>query len=347
MNKSTMIVAILGLAGMAGTWMTMQQQAVKIVAASSTNPKTSVKVIAAAGRVEPASEEITVGPELDGRIRQMLVEEGDDVKAGQSLAILENSDFAARVALAQALITERRAVLDRLANGSRKEERAESAAVVREARAALDLAISEHDRRRTLLDRGAISRSEFDATDREVRTLTARLDAVSERSALVVAGPRDEDKREAEAAVKSAEAGLAEAQAMLDKTVIRSPIAGRILRKHRRVGESVSANSATPIVTLGDCRVLRVRIEVDEADVAQLHLGQTAWVTAQAYGDHHFTGHVIRIGQKLGRKNVHTDDPSERVDTKVLEALMELDPGQVLPMGLRVDSFINVAGNEK
>lgn len=342
-----MAVAILGLAGMAGTWMMMQHQFVKVEAASSTNPKTDVKVIAAAGRVEPASEEITVGPELDGRIRQMLVEEGDDVKAGQPLAILENSDFAARVALAQAVITERRAVLDRLSNGSRKEERAESAAVVREARAALDLAVSEQNRRKTLLDRGAISRSEFDITDREVRTLTARLDAVSERSALVVAGPRDEDKREAEAAVKRAEAQLAESQAMLAKTVIRSPISGRILRKHRRVGESVSANNATPIVTLGDCRVLRVRIEVDEADIAHLHLGQKAWVTAQAYGDQHFTGHLIRIGQKLGRKNVRTDDPTERVDTKVLEALMELDAGQLLPMGLRVDSFIDVSGTTK
>jgi HlyD family secretion protein len=49
---------------------------------------------------------------------------------------------------------------------------------------------------------------------------------------------------------------------------------------------------------------------------------------------------VVRIGQSLGRKNVYTEEPRERVDTKVLEALVELDPGMRLPVGLRVDATI-------
>jgi HlyD family secretion protein len=65
-----------------------------------------------------------------------------------------------------------------------------------------------------------------------------------------------------------------------------------------------------------------------------------AYVKAEAYGDRRFTGKVVRIGEALGRKNVRTDEPTERVDTKILETLIELDPGQTLPIGLRVDAFL-------
>jgi HlyD family secretion protein len=96
-------------------------------------------------------------------------------------------------------------------------------------------------------------------------------------------------------------------------------------------------------VTLGDTSRLRVRVDVDENDVAGVYVGQRAWVTAPAYGDRKFTGRVIQIGQMLGRKNVRKDEPSERVDTKILETLIELDPGTALPIGLRVDAFLERA----
>jgi multidrug resistance efflux pump len=87
------------------------------------------------------------------------------------------------------------------------------------------------------------------------------------------------------------------------------------------------------------------RSEFDGADreynVARLCVGQRAWLTAPAYGDRKFTGHVLQIGQTLGRKNVRTDEPTERAGTKILETLIELDPGQNLPIGLRVDAFLD------
>ena len=83
-----------------------------------------------------------------------------------------------------------------------------------------------------------------------------------------------------------------------------------------------------------------MRLDVDEADVARLRVGEAALVTAEAYGTQRFTGHVIRVGRILGKKNVRTDEPSERVDTKILETLIELDRGQKLPLGLRVDAYV-------
>jgi len=91
---------------------------------------------------------------------------------------------------------------------------------------------------------------------------------------------------------------------------------------------------------MADDSVLRVRLDVDESDVSKLRVGQRAYVTAEAYGTHKFWGHVIRVGRILGKKNVRTNEPSEHVDTKILETLVELEPGQQLPLGLRVDSFV-------
>ena len=111
-------------------------------------------------------------------------------------------------------------------------------------------------------------------------------------------------------------------------------------RTLRHGGESVSTQFDSPVITMADDSVLRVRLDVDEGDVSKLKVGQRAYVTAEAYGPHKFWGHVMRVGQILGKKNVRTDAPSEHVDTKILETLMELEPGQQFPLGLRVDSFV-------
>jgi HlyD family secretion protein len=244
------------------------------------------------------------------------------------------------VDLARAVLAERQAALERLVNGARRQERSEALANVGEAEVLLDHARAERDRRRTLLDRGAISRTEFDGVERELRVAQARLEAVRQRHALVDADARDDERLRAEAEVRHAAAQIREAEALLAKTYIRSPLDGVVLRRYLKTGESVSANGNNPIVALGDTARLRVRVDVDETDVARLRVGQKAWVTAAAYGDRRFTGQVVRIGQALGRKNVRTDEPTERVDTKILETLVELDAGQTLPIGLRVDSYI-------
>ena len=87
-------------------------------------------------------------------------------------------------------------------------------------------------------------------------------------------------------------------------------------------------------------RVLRVRMDVDETDINKVRVGQKAYITADAFGDHKFWGHVVRVGEQLGPKNVRTDEPTERVDRKILETLVELDQGVKLPVGLRVDTYI-------
>ena len=139
-----------------------------------------------------------------------------------------------------------------------------------------------------------------------------------------------------------APAQLADAQAKYEKTLIKSPIHGTVLREHHRNGESVSNSSTVPdpISTVGDKDVLRVRVDVDKTDVNKVRVGQKAYVTADAFGNQKFWGHVVRVGEQLQPKNVRTDEPTERVDRKILETLVELDKGAVLPVRLRVDTYI-------
>lgn len=317
----------------------MDSQPDPSVAQAAAAPSAS-RAVVAPGRVEPVSEEVSIGTELDGKLAAVPVEEGQPVRRGQVIATLVNGDFAARVRLAESAVQERKAELERLRNGNRTQERRESDAFVAEARAVLEHARAERDRRKFLLDRGAISRTEFESADREFNVAQARVEATRQRASLVNAPSREEDIRRAEAEVISAEARVAEAKALLAKTVIVSPIHGVVLRKHKRTGESVSTQMSSAIVVLGDTSRLRVRVDVDETDVARVAPGQKVTFRATAYGDKVFTGTVSRVGGILGKKNIRTDEPAERVDTKILETLVDLDPNQNLPIGLRVDATI-------
>ena len=297
-------------------------------------------LIAAPGRIEAVSEEIRLSSELSGRLHSVPVEEGDRVRKGQVLAQIENEDYVARVAGAEATLAQRQAELLRIVNGARSQERRAAEASAQAAKAVLENARREAERRRNLADRDMISRDEAERYERAYQVALAEYDRATQEFFLVDADARDEDRRRGEASVASAKAQLAEARSYLEKTYIRSPLDGVVLRKLRHAGESVSTQFDSPVVTVADDSSLRVRLDVDETDVARLKLGQAAFVTAEAYGAQRFSGHVIRVGRILGKKNVRTDEPSERVDTKILETLVALDPGQKLPLGLRVDAYV-------
>lgn len=306
------------------------------------------ELIAGPGRVEPWSEDIKIGSELSGRLKVVKVEEGDAIHRGQVLAELENGDYRAEVESAQANLLAKEAALRKVVNGARRQERDEAWSSVNEARAVMENAQAELERRQQLFSAGVVSREELERYTREANVAKAKYDAAVQQHALVDDHAREEDRSLAQADVELARAQLDDAKAKYEKTFIRSPIDGAVLRKHHRSGESVSNSSTVPdpIVTIGDRKVLRVRVDVDETDVSRVALGQRAYVTADAFGKQKFWGHVVRVGQQLGPKNVRTDEPVEKVDTKILETLVELDPGLQLPDGLRVDAFIVPDGRE-
>jgi HlyD family secretion protein len=346
MNRSRVILIVVTAAFLLSTVLFLRGRENPVKAAPVASSLSNDGLIAAPGRVEAISEEIRVSSELSGRLKSVPVEEGDRVHKGQVLAQIESEDYIARVAAAEAALAQRQAELLRLVNGARSQERLAASAEKQAAQAVLENARREAGRRRKLADRDMISRDEAERYERAYLVARAEYERASQEFSLVDAEAREDDRQRAEAAIASARAQLAEAQVYLERTYVRAPLDGVILRKFRHAGESVSTQFDSPIVSLANDSSLRVRMDVDEVDVARLGLGQPAFVTAEAYGAQKFNGHVVRIGRILGKKNVRTDEPSERVDTKILETLVELDPGQRLPLGLRVDAYVRVGGSE-
>lgn len=301
--------------------------------------------VAAPGVVEPLDEERDVAAEIKGKIKAVRVQEGQWIEIGTVVAELENDDLLARMQAAQAVVDQRTAELERLRAGARPQERRVAAADLAATAAVLAQAEADFARRATLVERGAASREQLDAAHAQRDSALARRNAAAERVSLIEAPPRVEDVRIAEANLALARAQAAEARALYDKTFVKTPIAGRVLQRLRRDGEAVTDTPPTVIVKVGDTARLNVRVEIDEVDVAKVAVGQRVHLTADAYPDQRFAGTITRVGERLGRKRLTTDLPTEKVDTRVLECLVRLDPGIRLPLGLRVDVFVAVHGS--
>lgn len=305
-----------------------------------TMPPPGQRWVAAPGRVEPLSEEIKLSFDMPGRIEDTYFEEGDRLAKGQLVARLQAPEFADRVRTAEAAVQAAQARLDLALAGARIEEKREAKARLRQAEAELARVRTEAERRVRLAGAKAVSAEELERFRQEQIINEERVNAAREELRVAEARTRPEELALARAELAQAQAQLGEAQSLLRKTEIRSPIDGVALRKHRRSGELVSTNFDSPIATVGDVSVLRVRADVDEMDVAKVAVGQRAFVTAEAFGDRRFWGRVIRVSRIMGRKNIRTDEPAERVDTKIMETLIELDAPDGLVTGLRVDAYI-------
>jgi len=326
--------------GLGGLWVTDAHLTHEKRAEPAAPTESGPDLVSAEGVVETASEEVHVGATISGRIREVRVREGSRVHRGDIVAVLDDADYLARLASARAQLAVSEAELRRLLAGAPEEERQESQAQVREAEASVQDAVRDANRKRTLLQTGDASRADAERAERDLAMSQARRDAANERYKLIVAGPRPEDRAKAEASVALASAQVAEAEAMLEKTCVRSPLDGIVLRRFLNPGEVLSERLDSPILSVGDDSSLRVRVEVDESDIAKVRVGQRGWVTAEAFGDRRFPGAVIRVGKILGKKKLHSDAPDERVDAKTLEVMVKLDHAPELVPGLRVDALL-------
>jgi len=306
--------------------------------AAAPRPAAHERFVAAGGLVEPASEARELAATVVGRIVKMNVEEGSHVSAGDTIAEIENDDLKAQMAGAQANLSARENELARLQTGARAQEISAARAELREAEAVAVMARATLERRTALGAKQAVSQEAVDQARADRDTAEAHRDLMAQRLSLLIAPPRVEDVAIAQANLEAARARFAEIAAQFEKTLVRSPIDGVVLKLYRRAGETVSNLPPTPIANVGDLSRLRVRADIDETDVAHIAVGQIVWITADAYRDKRFRGTITHIGFQLGPKNFRREDnPEERVDTKVLEAMIDLEPGAPLPIGLPVD----------
>jgi HlyD family secretion protein len=307
-------------------------------------PAAPDRYIAAGGCVEPASEARELAATVVGRLT-INAREGDHVSAGDLIAQVENDDLKAQLAAAAASQIARANELARLKAGARVQEIAEAKAAVREAEAIAVHAKTNFERQNALGMKQIVSQEDVERAQAESDAAVAHRDLLAERLALLDAPPRYEDVGIAQANLDKAKEDVSAIKAAIEKTLIRSPIDGAVLKLSRKTGETVTYLPPTLIATIGDTRRLRVVADVDQADWAHITPGMTAWVTADAFSNTRFRGTVTRRGEQAGTKKCLSDNPEERVDTKTVEVVIDLEPGVQLPIRSRVDIRIEESPN--
>ena len=142
-----------------------------------------------------------------------------------------------------------------------------------------------------------------------------------------------------EAALAAARSEQAGAAALVEKTHIRSPLDGVVLKADAKTGETVAPSPDQVLVTAGDTSGLRVKAEVDARDVGRVKVGQQAIVRVDAFQGQDFSGHIASISPTLSAPELGGLGAARRTDIDVLQIYVDLDPNSPLIPGLRVDVF--------
>jgi HlyD family secretion protein len=297
-------------------------------------------VFASNGRVEGASETVDIGAGIDGVIAELRVHEGDQVNAGDVLAVIDRRELKAELSAARAALEAARQSRTRILRGSRIEDRERADAEVTAAQAVVTQAQAQYRRSAQLFADRVVSKAEQDEAQRNLDVARAQLQAAQKRAELVKAPPLPEEAAKADAEVRLAEQRIRVLEQMLEKSFIRAPTSGTVLRTFLHPGETFSTLVPQPIMRLADTSRLRVRAEVDERDVGRIFIGQRVLVRGEGWDGAPVPGRVSRLGAQMGRKSVRTGDPAEKSDQDVLEVSVELDRQDPrLFVGLRVTTL--------
>jgi HlyD family secretion protein len=299
-------------------------------------------IVGGNGVVEPADRETRVAAQVSAVVSSVAALEGAQVKKGALLVQLDDGVERAALKSAEAELAGERANLNRVLRGVRVEDKDAVAADAQAARSRADLSAGILVRTEQLAKSGAATADELERARRQAATDQATFKANDARLRAAEAGSRIEEVAFQRARTLAAEARVAQSQAQLERLAIRAPIDGEVLQVKIRPGELYSFQGTEPLVVMGDTSKLRVRMDVDERDIAKVKVGASAYVTADAFGAERFAGRVIEVGRRFGRKNIRTDDPTEKNDTKVLETVIELEGTPKLVPGQRVTSFVSL-----
>ncbi len=217
------------------------------------------QVVTASGRIQPETE-VIISPEISGEIIELRVREGDPVRAGDVLVRIKADVYQAQV--------------EQLRAGT-----LQSQASLSQARANLASARQDFDRKKELFDRGVIAAAEFEAAQSQLEVAQAQLEG-------------------AQFAVRSAEARLREAGEQLGKTTIVAPMSGTVSQLNVELGERVVGTSqmqGTEIMRIAQLEAMELEVDVNENDIVNVSVGDSAAIEIDAYPDRRFQGAVTEI----------------------------------------------------
>lgn len=256
------------------------------VASVILQPAPLTRTLQFSARVATASR-VDVGSTLTGRVLQVAVIAGAQIKRGDVMVRLESDEL--RAALTQAQASERQAAA-RLA-GLRSTGRSSAQATLRQSDAVLVATLAELQRTRALVAQGFLSAARLDEVERTVAVAQAQqLGAQAQRTA---AGDRGTETLQGQAQLGLATAATAGARARLDQSVLTAPADATVLARLVEPGQIVQPGRA--LLTLALTGAPQLIAQADERFLEQLQVGQSVMVVADAYPGQRFAARVQSI----------------------------------------------------
>ena len=243
-------------------------------------------VVAAAGTVRPVVQ-VSVGTQVSGQIRELLVDYNDEVKKGQVIARIDPQSFESKVSQATADVDAARAT-------ALTGEANINAALASAGKAQLDADNAARDlkRKQDLYAQNFISIAEVETTRNTAATLAQSLKVAQAQVEVARAQARN-----GSAVVKQREAVLNQARIDLDRTVIRSPVNGVVIKRSVELGQTVAASLQAPEIYIiaENLADMQVEVSIDEADIGRIRPGQPASFTVDAFPGRSFEGKVSQV----------------------------------------------------
>ncbi len=252
--------------------------------------------------------EVQLAIDGNGRIAEMLVQEGDKVHKGQLLARLDTTRQQAVRDRAAAILAAQQAVVARMHAGSRPEDIRKARADLAATEAQASDAASTAARLRTLSKENLASHQQAENATAIAKAAAERVKASHELLSLAEQGPRKEDVEAAEAQLKADQAGLALAQKELDDTALYAPADGIIRNRILEPGDM--ASPARPVYTLALTNPMWVRAYVSETDLGHVHPGMRADISTDSFPGKRYRGWVgyISPSAEFTPQSVQTEE---------------------------------------
>ena len=218
-------------------------------------------------------DEAHISARITARVQQVLVHEGEAVKAGQMLAVLEQSDLRAQQADAAAAVRSAQAALERMQHATIPLQVTQARGDLAAKKAALNLAQKVYEKRTELLKEGAISARDLETSQAELAQAQANFEAAQMNLEAVEKHTSAEDLQMAQNALAQIKAKEAFAAANLSFSEIRSPFAGTVTDQLVFPGDL--ANPGTQLFTVADLAMAVARAQVDPDQVSLVKMGQS------------------------------------------------------------------------
>lgn len=315
----------LTVAGIGFILMPHFSQATNSSAQASPEPTPAIVAVTALGRLQPHGQviQLSVPAALrNARVEQLLVNEGDLVKKGQILALLDSYQvYQAAVEAAKSQVEIAKVRLAQVQVGSKLAEREAQKAEIDRLTAEWQNANQELARHQTLYENGAISASLLDSKLLLAKTAQQQI-AQAKATLASLTEVRPSDVALATAELSSAQVKLKQAQAELSLAQIYAPKAGQILKIHTKPGEGVGING---ILDLGQTQRMDVVAEIHETDIQKIKQGQKAIISSAALAEP-VRGTLVEIGRQVDRQQVFDVNPMMDSDRKVVEVKIRVDP---------------------